>query len=326
MQADSRFQAVQIFDGASVLPGRYDVTVGAGRIAGISPVPGAGAFNGSLLPGIVDAHVHVSFSSAKAIVAGGVTEALDLGEPVDVAFDTDHSPLRLRTSGPIITARGGYPTQSWGAKGYGLEIDDERGAREAVARLADRGAAVIKVAIQSPNRLDAALVVAVAEATHARGLAMVAHALSVDDVEVAATCGVDALAHTPIEPLTDDLVRRCSHMTVISTVKAFGGATATVQNLRQLAAAGCRVVYGTDLGNEGIRPGVDAEELAILESVLGSRDAALKAATTDAAAFAGFPPARIEVGAPAKLIHVASLDYADIAKPLRVLIDGKVVA
>jgi imidazolonepropionase-like amidohydrolase len=99
---------------------------------------------------------------------------------------------------------------------------------------------------------------------------------------------------------------------VISTVRAFGAKTSTIANLEALAAAGCPIVYGTDLGNEGISPGIDAAELEILERALGGRDRALAAATSGAGALAGVG-GTIAVGAPADLVWCPRFEgFADL--------------
>ena len=50
---------------------------------------------------------------------------------------------------------------------------------------------------------------------------------------------------------------------MISTLAAFGGSDAAIENLRQLRAAGVTVLYGTDLGNQR-DAGPSADELALL--------------------------------------------------------------
>lgn len=322
-------RASDLFDGES-FAGRRDVLVDGERIVAVElpatmTAPGARVIEGRfVLPGLVDAHVHVSFSDPGAMVRGGVTAALDLGEPVEVAFAA-HPPLRLRASGPLLTAPGGYPTTSWGANGYGLEVASDEDARSAVAMLAGRGAAMIKVAITAAPSLDADAVRGIVAAAHAAGLPVVAHALTLPDVRVALDGGVDALAHTPVDLLPNDVVAQIAarSMTIVSTVRAFGDAPSTRQNLAALAAAGCPVVYGTDLGNDGIMPGADAAELAILSGALGGDEAALRAATRDAAAFAGFPPARIRAGDSANIIVARDRSFASIAAPELIWIDGK---
>jgi len=329
---DLLFENVRLFDGERFLGGTRSVLVRHGTIeaierSGIEPAEPTRFRGGILLPGFVDAHVHLSFSEAPVVVRGGVTAVLDLGEPLDYAF-SDHPPLRYRAAGPLITAPGGYPTRSWGANGYGLEVAGEREARDAVAMLFHRGAAMIKVAIE-PNagpRLDDSMLQTVVEAAHARKLKVAAHALGVAPVRTAFGAGVDVLAHTPVEPLPDELVRALGSagVTVISTVRAFGDRASTRANLAALAAAGCPVVYGTDLGNDGIRPGIDTAELEILTEALGGPDEAIAAATSGAGTLAGVG-GRIAVGKPADLIwrpaDVASL--AELRRDLKVWVGGK---
>lgn len=326
-------RACELFDGES-FAGRRDVLVDGGHIVAIEEAEAIPAATGArviegrfALPGLVDAHVHVSFSDPGAMVRGGVTAALDLGEPVEVAF-VARPPLRLRASGPLLTAPGGYPTRSWGAKGYGLEVAGDDDVRRAVAMLSGRGAAMIKVAITAAPSLDADAIRAIVAAAHAAGLPVVAHALTLPDVRVALDGGVDALAHTPVDLLPDDVVAQIAarSMTIVSTVRAFGDAPSTRQNVAALAAAGCRVVYGTDLGNDGIMPGADAAELSILSGALGGDEAALRAATRDAATFAGFAPPRIRAGEPANIIVARDRSFPSIAAPELVLIDGKEIA
>lgn len=316
------FRGVEVFDGERLLEGRYDVVVSDGRIVALDR-PASEERSGLLCPGLIDAHVHLSFSSADAVVSGGVTGVLDLGRPASSAF-APHPPLRYAAAGPLLTAPGGYPTRSWGAGGYGLEIFDETTANEAVAALAAEGAAMIKVAVV-PAELDAALVRAIVGAARVRNLPVAAHALDAASVRLAFEAGVTVLAHTPVELLPDDLVALLGRagVAVVSTVRAFGGSVKTRSNLAALAAAGCPVVYGTDLGNAGIRPGADADELAILEHTLGSRDAALAAATSGAAALTGLPGGRIAPGATADLVLADGYDWASIARPREVWIEGK---
>jgi imidazolonepropionase-like amidohydrolase len=319
------FEAVEVFDGERLLDGCYDVRVSDGRVSSVERTS-AEERSGLLLPGLIDAHVHLSFSTADAVVAGGVTGVLDLGEPEAYAF-APHPPLRFAAAGPLLTAPGGYPTRSWGAGGFGLEIEDEAAAHEAVAMLAARGAAMIKAAV-APGELDAARIRAIVAAARVRGLRVAAHALDVASVRTATDAGADVLAHTPVERLPDDLTAALAQRdtTVISTVRAFGASVKTRENLAALAAAGCRIVYGTDLGNGGILPGADIEELAILEHILGSRDAGLASATSLAAAVTGLPGGRIAPGAPADLVLADGYDLSSIAKPRGVWIEGRQVS
>jgi imidazolonepropionase-like amidohydrolase len=322
MPAGMLFSDVHVFDGNRFCEGPRWVLAVDGKIVSIETAPIASAgeerhTGGVLFPGFVDAHVHLSFSDAASVVAGGVTAVLDLGEPEVYAF-SPHAPLRWRSAGPIITAPGGYPTRSWGANGYGLEVAGRNEATDAVTRLIDHGAAMIKIAIEpgAGPVLDPATIAAIAAAAHARGSKVAAHALGASAVRTALGSGVDVLAHTPVEPLPDDLVVALGSagVTVISTVRAFGAKSSTIANLRALAEAGCPVAYGTDLGNDGIRPGIDVAELEILEDVLGGREPALAAATSVAGTLAGVD-ARIAEGVAADLVWCPSFaSFADLGR------------
>ena len=170
-------------------------------------------------------------------------------------------------SGPILCAPRGYPTQSWGQDGYGLAISTPDEARAAVAALHREGARFAKLALDARYPVLAPEV-ARAVVAEAKKLAMqtAAHALDVNAVRLALDAQVDILAHTPVEPLPDALVRECGarKLAVLSTLHAFGETLAARENLARLSAAGCRAIYGTDLGNEGTSPGLSAPELHAL--------------------------------------------------------------
>jgi imidazolonepropionase-like amidohydrolase len=134
---------------------------------------------------------------------------------------------------------------------------------------------------------------------------------------------VDVLAHAPGGALPDDLVREIGarRLRVISTLHAYGGEG--IENLRRLRKAGAIVAYGTDLGNEGISPGIDAEELSLL-SAAGFSVGAILDAVHEAALLAGIP-GTLTPGARAGLILVpeeALVEPALLARPARVWIAG----
>ena len=316
------------------------VHVKDGRIAevakaapdGVQTMDARGLF---LAPAVVDAHVHLSVAGplpevVKAELAAGVAGVLDLGEPEKLLPALGAlGPLRVKFAGPLLTAPKGYPTQSWGKDGYGGEVASAAAAKAAVDRLAAAGASIVKLAFDGRYALlEPAVARAAVEAAHERKLKVACHALQVAMVRRALEAGCDVLAHTPAEPLPPDLVREIGarKLVVVSTLKAFGGSPELVANLKALKAAGARVVYGTDLGNQGTAPGVDAGELALLASAGLTAPEIVSAATSAAAAFAGFHDLGvISPGKSASLLALPTdplLDASALSLPSWVLIDG----
>lgn len=316
------------------------VHVKDGRIAAVgAPVPKnaetADATGLYVVPAALDAHVHLSIAGELAAVGAaerkaGLAAVLDLGEPERLLQRlSDLKPLRVLFSGPLCTAPLGYPTQSWGKDGYGLPLATPAEARAAVARLHAAGASMVKLAFDGRYAvLDAAVARAAVEAAHEKGLKVAAHALEVAMVRRALDAGADVLAHAPVEPLPEDLVAEIGRkkLHVISTLKAFGGSAAAVGNVRKLKAAGACIVYGTDLGNTGTSPGIDAGELALLSQAGLTPAEILRAATEEAADLLGFRDlGTIAPGQAASLIGLRSDPLADpgsLAHPSLVLLDG----
>jgi hypothetical protein len=313
--------------------GRVDVEIRGGRIAALGEVDGDGlrevdARGRFVVPAFVDSHVHLAYAfDAPTLAAGGVAAAVDLGAPIDF-LGADHAPLRVIAAGPMITAIDGYPTQSWGANGYGLEIDGVAAARGAVDRLVEAGARVIKVPVGGQPALDDDELRAVVERAHALGVRVAAHALGDEDARRAANAGADVLAHTPIEPLSRATVDAWGDRAVVSTLAAFGGSAEAIDNLRRLRAAGATVLYGTDLGNSSI-PAIDPNEIAAL--VAAGLDGAdvLAAGTSTPAAYWGFEGlGALREGAPASFLVLAAdpgAEPAVLARPETVWIDGRLL-
>ena len=114
---------VRIFDGQTVID-RGSVLVSGGRIAKVSstPIEFDGAIipkpGHTLLPGFIDAHVHIDFGNESGLAQGlrfGVTTQCDLGNAPfqieklrDLVKDGDCSDLKAAMKS--ATAEGGWPT------------------------------------------------------------------------------------------------------------------------------------------------------------------------------------------------------------------------
>ena len=316
---------------ADPAPRKGALRVEGGRIAAEAAAPArraktvdaSGLF---VVPAFIDAHVHLSVAGDPALVSReqlrrGVAAVLDLGAP-ERLLPIDHGPLRILFSGPLLTAPGGYPTRSWGRNGEGLELATAEQARAAVQRLARAGAKFAKLAFDARFPVIAPEVArAAADEAHRLGLRVAAHALDVSAVRQALDAGADVLAHTPRDPLSDDLLARMKGRWVISTLHAF---SVPPERLRALRNAGARVAYGTDLGNQNTAPGIDGRELALLAAA--GLDP-LQAATSAAAALLSLPDlGRLAAGSPASVLAVRSLTPADLSRPEWVMIDGAKMA
>lgn len=361
---------VRVFNGSG-LTSPSTVTVHGGLIASISPyapggpsvssaadgmagdvevVDGAGAV---LLPGLLDAHVHVtSPDDVGALTGAGVTTALDMAT---------HSATRLLglaravgtidvlTAGAPASAPGGIHTTLMGfpAESAVASADD---AAAFVARRVTEGAAYIKLIVDAPRPqggppvLEEATLTAVVGAAHEAGLRTVAHATTIEAVRRAVTAGVDVLTHVPLEaPLPAELVNAlASGGTVIVPTLVMMRAVAglpqgsplwrpgmdlshAVASVAALHEAGVVVVAGTDANTApgtivNVPPGVSMhDELALLVSAGLSPVEALRSATSVAAATFGLDDrGLVEAGRRADLVLVDGDPTTDITATDRV--------
>ncbi len=279
-----------------------------------------------LAPAFIDSHVHLAYYPVGAQLAqNGVAAAVDLAAPPSI-FGSNQGALRLVAAGPMVTANGGYPTQSWGSGGYGRETDDSASAaRAAVDEVHGMGAGVIKLPVTGGNQLGAAALAGAADRAHELGLKVVSHALGDDSAMDAHAAGVDALAHTPTQPLGSATLDAWGTRAVISTLVAFGNGSATRANLLALHQRGATILYGTDLGNTST-VGIDGAELLAMQQAGLSPAQILAAGTTTPAAYWGLGDlGRIEAGATASFLILGDdplVSVATLAQPERVFIAG----
>lgn len=194
----------------------------------------------TLMPGLVDAHVHTTTTSLppwylavpdsthnlEAFLYAGITTVNDLGGALDevgtlrneLAQGTRRGP-RVFFAGPIITHRGGYPASllsEYGALASAAvtdkictQVESAKEASDAVLRRVAGGATIIKIVVadipQGAPRLSEDEIAAVVKAAHEHGLKVAAHIDNASDALLCARLGVDVLAHGVItSPLTDD--------------------------------------------------------------------------------------------------------------------------
>ena len=218
---------VRVFDGEHTLE-RANVIVRDGRIAavgadatidaGLAVVDGGGR---TLLPGLIDAHVHAWGEAQADALRFGVATEIDMhGDaarlPALKAARESLQPARgadLWAAGSAVTAPGGHGTQ------YGLPVPTLAGADDARAFVdarVDEGADFIKLIVEdlgvyagSPKwpTLNTQQVGEVIAASHARQRIAVVHVSAQDDALAAIGLGADGLAHVFVDaPASPDLV------------------------------------------------------------------------------------------------------------------------
>jgi imidazolonepropionase-like amidohydrolase len=319
------------------------LTIEDGRIVAIEAsetgVPqGAAVVDASsltVLPGFIDAHVHIGFYDPAEVVLNGVTTTRDLGWPPDEIFplvERSRSPgfrgPTIVAAGAMLTAPGGYPARAaWAPPGTALEVATADEAERAVDAMAERGACVIKVALNPPvgPTLERDALRAIVGAAHRKGLEVTGHVHGLEELDKALDCGVDELAHMLMggEAIPDETIARMvsSGMVVVPTLSCRFGRELeiAIDNLARFAEAEGEVVYGTDLGNEGPRPGIDVREIEGMRTAgLAPRDV-IASATSAAARHLGLSRTGVLAeGMDADLIAVAGDPREDITRVTRV--------
>ncbi len=248
-------RGARIFDGEQMI-GVRDVLVDRGRIArvgaklaapsGAAVVDGAGK---TLLPGLMDSHVHVFPGAAADALRFGVTTEFDMFTlaPSDLvaarraqrASYGRSDEADVWSAGTGVTPPGGHPTQL--AKGMGVDIptlapaDDPAGfVRARIAEGSDylkifqddgtaHGAAASLSAFPK-DRLGA--VIAAAKASDRRA---VVHVSKLGDAKDAFGFGADAIAHMFQDQPADEAfvaLAREKKATIIPTLSVLAGASA----------------------------------------------------------------------------------------------------
>lgn len=214
---------------------------------------------GSILPGLIDAHVHYAFSNADRWAHAGITTVRSLGESgwgsVCERKDTEGNNARIVSAGPLMTVPRGYPIWLFGSSAA-LAIDSPEAARRWATRLLGPGLCedVIKVALEGEPQLTDEELQAIVEVAHEQGTIVSAHVIYERDLDKALAAGVDDIAHMIRDTLSDEVIDQMIARNVyfVPTLKIFsllGLASLNDDNLQRFVAAGGEVAVGTDYNN-----------------------------------------------------------------------------
>jgi hypothetical protein len=243
---------------------------------------------GTIMPGIVDRHVHLGLVDAAVLSATAVVEVHDLGWVPSVARSWKiNSPTGgiVKIAGPFLTAPGGYPVdRAWAPPGSVRELASPADGVRAVEDAAQHGDDVIKLVLHSGEPLlDDATLTAVVGAAHQHRLPVGVHAEGEGQARRAYEANADMLVHVPwTESLSDELLRAMAgSMTWISTfaIHAEAGRERALDNARRFLRLGGRLHYGTDMGNGPTLVGPRPEEISALAEAGLRGDVLLKALT-----------------------------------------------
>jgi len=211
LAAATLVQNVRVFDGEAVHERRsvlFDgATIKSADYRGAAPqgahiVDGAGR---TLLPGLIDSHVH-AFRYLDLPLLFGVTTQVDMFTGVQVMQDMraamaagkNTQRADMFSAGTLATAKGGHGTQ------FGMAIPTLATPAEAQgfvdARIAE-GSHFIKIVLESGHgaqrmaTLDLPTVKALIEAAHRRGKLAVVHVSTPENARAALDAGADGLVH-----------------------------------------------------------------------------------------------------------------------------------
>ena len=247
-QSEFVIHNVRIFDGSHVVQ-RGDVWVKDGMIkavgAKVNAPAAAKVIDGTgdtLLPGLIDAHVHTWGSALKEALVFGVTTELDMFTDYKYAAQIrkeqaegkDLDMADLRSAGTLATAPKGHGTE------YGMPIPTISSPEEAQAfvdaRIAE-GSDYIKIIYDDGKAykfniptITKETMAAVVAAAHKRGKLAVAHIGSLQGAKDAIAAGADGLMHLFIDAAPDAEFAALAaqhHVFVVPTLSVLASITQT---------------------------------------------------------------------------------------------------
>ena len=370
----------EIFDATGAAPYRGTLVVDNGRILAVGPKVKApkgatiiDAKGEALLPGLFDVHTHwtpngvpdVTPKIADAYVAAGVTSVNDFHQQPE-SFAPRRAWLATLTAPHVnfvarISTPGGHGAD-WADQATTRWVDTPEGARAAVEAIAAYKPDAIKAftdgwrygSAPDNTTMDGWTLKALTETAHKYGLKVLTHTVTVEQGKVAATSGVDVIAHSlqdaPLDPGTIASIKASGlfyapTLAVYEPVKPgakppadpdsprarqsrlkFGYA---LSNAKALYDAGVPLALGTDAGMTGTPHGSSTlRELELLVQAGLTPSQALTIGTAGSARAMNQLADRgtLEVGKRADFVLVAGKPWesiSDARKVERVFIDGK---
>ena len=274
----------RVFDGTR-LRDWTSVRFADGIITGCATGPAArdgdeviDAQGGTILPGLIDSHIHLVPGALAQGLTFGVTTALDMFSQAGVMTAAKQQAgarsdvADVRSAGIGATAPGGHPSMMYAP--FPTLTGPEQAGQFVADRVAE-GSDYLKIfgptgaaGPRAVPSLDLDTVTALTEAAHCRGLVVVAHVSSVAGAGAVVSAGVDVVAHVPVDGELDAaLAGRIAAAGIavgptLATSENVVGApgrpgrptprySLAEENVGRLAGAGVTILAGTDAPNPG---------------------------------------------------------------------------
>ncbi len=262
------FRDIRLFDGDQVLEnqtivihGRFILTLGTNAAPeDAAVIDGRGK---TLLPGLIDSHVHTDMEGLADALKFGVTTELEMNgrwsrkQRKTIAERNDVADLR--SPGMGVTPKGGHPSEYMSSSNNLLIrfffkypfVNSPEEARRFVTKQLGRGADYIKIFLESGDCIgfpglplldDATLRAAVDEA-HRHGKLTIVHVTTADATQKAVAAGVDCLGHLFFDrPATPQLVADIKSAgifvipTLVTLSSAFGNRAAELATDKRVSS------------------------------------------------------------------------------------------
>jgi imidazolonepropionase-like amidohydrolase len=303
----------------------------------------------TLLPGLIDAHVHLAWSgvsgaeAAKKTLAAGFTTVRNLGSDSDadrrLQEQIERGEIagpRMLISGPGLGGPGGICPRTFGEAGTVASAEDARAKVRSQVR--ERGVQWIKICTgggvvatdddAATVELSPQILHALVDEARALGVKVAAHAQGPSAIRNAVEAGVASIEHGGLIDAEIAALMRERDVVLVPTLARLGGARPDlIERARMAVKARVPIVLGSDAT---VMPhGDNAKELLALVDIGLSPIEAVRAATTRAAALLGLPDVGvIRAGAAADLIAVDGdplMDVGVLARPSLVVSRGKII-
>ena len=313
---------------------RGDRIVAAGSRDAV-PVPASARVidlgEATLIPGLIDAHVHLMLSrnaeaAARATLFAGFTTVQDLGALAYANLALRAAIDSGRVVGPRMIAAGPWLGVSGGICDFnGIGVRGAEAFRARVREDVGRGVNLIKVCVsgwlqhalrdQSAYEISDAELSAAIDEAHKLGRRVAVHAISEGGIRAAVRIGADLVVHggfadsATVQRMKERRVYQLPTLYSLSNADTVG-AKALVPHMRRVREWGVPIAFGTDAGV--IQHGRNAREFAELVRIGMTTADALRAATVWAADAVGLRDS-VGVLTPGQYADVVGVDGDPLA-------------